>query len=103
MTEYIMVYQPVSTTMANTTQFATSYMFVTTLEEHLYGGLSIVPSYPSLYGTFSSATSSPWTSPMKSKFGIPYRTYLRSATESTPLPPSIPTFQQQTGPYVGRH
>jgi len=94
MTEPVMVSQPVSTTMTE------SSMFETSLETHLYGGTSIPPGYQSLYGTFSGVASSPWTSPMSSSFEIQSGTYLMSATQYAPPPPSQPSIKQQSGPYV---
>lgn len=100
MTESTMVSQVVSTTMIETTNVATSSMFATSLEAHLCGGSSILPSYQLLSGTFSGAASSPWTSPMSSTSGIPSGNSLMSVTYSSPYPPPTPTIEQRVGPYV---
>jgi hypothetical protein len=44
--------QPMSTTMVETSNVASSSMFATSPEAHLYGGPSIPPGYQSLSGTF---------------------------------------------------
>jgi len=42
-----------STTMFVTSNVASSSMFATSPKAHLYGGSSVQPGYPSLFGTFS--------------------------------------------------
>lgn len=53
-----------SVTPTTTSTIATSSMFTTTPESHLYAGPSIPLGYHSLSGTHSSVSSSPWSSPM---------------------------------------
>ena len=52
-----------------TSTIASSSMFSTTLEEHLYGGPSVSMGYQALNGTYSGVSSNSWNSPMSS-FGI---------------------------------
>lgn len=50
---------------------ATSSMFSTTPESHLYGEFSILVGYQSLSGTHSGVASTPWSSPMSSTGILP--------------------------------
>jgi len=91
MTRSYLISQPVSITMVETSNVSSSSMFETSLEAHLYGGLSIPPGYQCLFGTFFGATSSPLTSPMSSTSGNPSSTSLMNATYPAPSPPLTPT------------
>ena len=55
-----------SVTTTTKSSVATSSMFTTTLESHLYGVLSIPSGYQSLSGTHSGVSFSPWSSLMSS-------------------------------------
>lgn len=86
--------QPMSTTMVETSNVASLSMFATSLEAHLYGGLSIPPGYYSLSSTFSSVASSLWTSPMPSILGIPSGTFVMNTTQLDPFPIYTPIVEQ---------
>lgn len=96
MTRYDLISQPV----VETSNVASSYMFATSPQAHLYGGPFIPPGYQSLYGTFSSATSSHWTSPMSSILEIPSGTSIMNATYPAPSPSPTPIVEKQVEPYV---
>jgi len=93
-------YQPVSTTMIETSSVVSSSMFMTSPKTHLYGGPSVPPGYQSLFGTFFGVASSPWNSPMSSNSGIMSGTSLMNATQYSSLPPPTLTIEKQDGPYI---
>jgi len=82
-----MASQLASTTMVETSNVSSIAMFLTSPGAHLYGGLYVPPGYQSLSGTFSGASSSLWTSPMSSTWGIPSGAALMSVSQPAPPPP----------------
>ncbi len=77
--------------VATTSTVATYSMFTTTLESHIYGGVSIPLGYQSLSRTHSGVSSSPWSSPM-SYIGI------LPGSSLTDIEQFDPSIQYQDGP-----
>lgn len=86
--------QPMYTTMVEISSVSSSYIFAKSPKPHLYGGMPVPHGYQSLSGTFSSASSSPWTYPTSSNSGIISGTSLMNATQSTPIHLNTPRIEE---------
>ena len=91
MAEQPLTSQTVSSDVAAAESFvATSSMFSTTPELHLYGESSILVGYQSLSGTHSRLSSTPWLSPMSSTRILPGSSLMGTQQFD-------PTYQYQVG------
>ena len=103
MTKTTRVSRLVTTTMDETSNVDSSSMFLTSLEIHLYEGMSIPPGYKSFSSTFYCATSISQTSPMTFVTIIFPRTYLMRTIHYYPSPPPTSIIKQHDGTYISGH